>query len=626
MKGFTRTFIVIALSMSLVGVYSYGCAGFSGQIEVGDSIGDGTGTSGNGTDGSGTFEETGDAGDGGGAGAGTALAIDSVFPPDGSIGVVLGTSVWVKFAQAMDAATIHGGTVFVEEVESFSPSISLPSKAVQPSKAETRVTGTVTYDDANNQVDFALPVGEKFTDCWTHRIVVTPDALASDGAHFDEDQYFYFNSACPGMWTKSVSLEAGWLGSRDIAHSITVDDDDKVYIAGASAVYRGIGDYIYSTFVDQWDIAMKDQWGDGHRFDSGMYGGVPQPSGTAVVPDGAGGVYVSGFDNDTGAGRCETGGSSCMWMQRFDAAGEPLWGENGKTYGAPADIWSEEILYDIALDPIAGALAGVGSVYFMDVSGNIYPNMWVDHIGADGEAATSPALDAYLTVPIDGELEARAIAVDSSGVKYVAGSFIDYSAGGTATLFAVDAETFEPVALFSLGSDSEAYDIAVHEGDQGMAIFVVGYATDLGGIRMAVLLKYVYDDAIGWDLDGSFGDAGVVSLIGGPETLFSSLVLDDDGNIYVAGTDYVDASGPWWNSNLRQKMVVHKYDSSGTLITSYEYVDADISLGNAITLDAYGQVYVAGSSWIDPGVPTIYNDGEFAVWRFDADLETGGEF
>jgi hypothetical protein len=68
--------------------------------------------------------------------------------------------------------------------------------------------------------------------------------------------------------------------------------------------------------------------------------------------------------------------------------------------------------------------------------------------------------------------------------------------------------------------------------------------------------------------------------------------------------------------------VVQKYEPTGSPSWSrmYQYTKADISRGNAIALDQYGQVYVAGYYWVDDGaIVPPYEDGNFAVWRLDND-------
>lgn len=109
-------------------------------------------------------------------------------------------------------------------------------------------------------------------------------------------------------------------------------------------------------------------------------------------------------------------------------------------------------------------------------------------------------------------------------------------------------------------------------------------------------------------LDVDWGDSGSVVYDGGGPDTAADLVLDADGNIYVAGyqaTNGYDAS-------------VRKYDSTGTLDTSwgssgmvtYNSEGVNNDLAYAIAIDDSNNIYVVAQAGI--------NGGDITVLKYDA--------
>src|SRR6185503_5463441 len=88
-----------------------------------------------------------------------------------------------------------------------------------------------------------------------------------------------------------------------------------------------------------------------------------------------------------------------------------------------------------------------------------------------------------------------------------------------------------------------------------------------------------------------------------------ALVLDDSGNIYITGTSDGGSSGA--------DLIALKYDSSGNLLWAARYNGPGNSsdTGDAIQVDAAGNVYVTGYSYTDP---TGWGNLDAVTIKYDA--------
>jgi uncharacterized delta-60 repeat protein/prepilin-type N-terminal cleavage/methylation domain-containing protein len=144
-------------------------------------------------------------------------------------------------------------------------------------------------------------------------------------------------------------------------------------------------------------------------------------------------------------------------------------------------------------------------------------------------------------------------------------------------------------------------------------VFVVGYEVDGGGYTDALILNY---DLSG-NLETSFGSGGVVRYDNltkstGHYIYGNSIVVDEDGDLYITGESYDENSSQW------EQMFIRKYLSdTGALDTSFAEGDgmfesAGIDEGGYSIQIANNSLYVGGYDW--------YNDDWVsAVWKLSLD-------
>jgi uncharacterized delta-60 repeat protein len=115
-------------------------------------------------------------------------------------------------------------------------------------------------------------------------------------------------------------------------------------------------------------------------------------------------------------------------------------------------------------------------------------------------------------------------------------------------------------------------------------------------------------------LDSSFGNNGIVvhhnAAGGNNDDLGYSIYVDSNGKIYVTGSSI--------SNNGNYDMVIWRYNSSGTLDSSFgnngivvhhNAVFGNSFWGNSIYVDNTGKIYVTGFSWNG-----INND--MVIWKY----------
>ena len=215
--------------------------------------------------------------------------------------------------------------------------------------------------------------------------------------------------------------------------------------------------------------------------------------------------------------------------------------------------------------------------------------------------------------------EARQIDLDAAGNLYVTGFSENgsdrdlivrrYDANGDLDTTWGDADS--GVVTYDSGDDDLANYVTV---DASGSIYVAGKSYD-GSTDDLIVRKY---DANG-DLDTTWGDAdsGMVTHATGQNEAAYAVTFDGSGNIFVAG---------YSNNGSDRDIIVRKYDANGDLDTTWGDSDSgmvtfdggDTDRGNAVALDAAGNVYVAGFSFNG-------SDNDLVVRKYDAngDLATG---
>ncbi len=284
----------------------------------------------------------------------------------------------------------------------------------------------------------------------------------------------------------------------------------------------------------------------------------------AVAVDQSGNVYVTGYSS-------HGHGFYHIATVKYDAAGKQLWVRHYRGPGNGMD------------SAAAMVLDGSGNVYITghttDPQGN-----W-DYLtlkySADGALLWARTYNG----PGNGMDRALAIGVDSQGYAYVTG----HSQGAEVTSF----------ATIRYSPDGDEVWVRRYDGPTGLGAHAVALAVDKDG--NIIVTGYTPDLHVP-DAD-DYSDIATVKYSGSGGLLWAqtwdfktdngksldrpaALALDSQGNIFVTGLS--STIGSWF-----PHMVILKYKPDGEF--AWYKFKGTLSAGKAVAVDAFGDVYVAGS-------------------------------
>ncbi|MFH1725630.1 MAG: Ig-like domain-containing protein [Elusimicrobiota bacterium] len=302
-------------------------------------------------------------------------------------------------------------------------------------------------------------------------------------------------------------------------------------------------------------------------------GGEDRP--TDVEVDGNGDMVLTGY----------TPGSGSDYITiKYDTDGNKLWearyhGGNGSDYAVKLAIDGDNNIY------VAGYSAGSGS-------GNDYLTIKYD---PDGNQVWEARTDG----PSGGDDTAADMYRDAAGNIYVTGSTHDGTSWNYFTVkYAADgAEQWTAVYDGGSGNDHGVGVVADESGN----VYVTGRSNGTGDDFLTV--KYDADGNHQWDRRWN-----------GPQNISDwpvGIGLDNDGNVYAAGTGGVRNNG-WGHYDY----VVVKYDPDGNGLWMTYYHDSKgvgTDQAQAMTTDTEGNVYITGFSWRYSGA----DDYVTVKWRPD---------
>jgi len=340
-----------------------------------------------------------------------------------------------------------------------------------------------------------------------------------------------------------------------------------------------------------------------------------------VALDDSGNVYVTGSS-------FAPNGLPDFATVKYSSSGEMLW---VRTYNGPGDSWDSA--YDLALD-------ASGNVYVTGVS---YGPDFFDYLTIKYSPSGTEEWVARYNHQGGSDDWATALAVDGSGNVYVTGrssgpgTFYDY-----ATVKYGPSGTEEWVARYNGPGNTkdQAWDVAVDglgnvyvtgdsgEGSPNLSDYVTikynpsgvqqwearysnlyDYATAIAVDPLGRIVVTGYSYAAGADYDYvtiGYSANGLQRWLdryhgGAGEDIPHSMVVDAAGNVYVTGESLAPVTGLDYATikynRKGQRLWVARYDSPAPANAP--------DRGNAVAVDASGNVYVTGES-DDLGTETDY--------------------
>ena len=290
------------------------------------------------------------------------------------------------------------------------------------------------------------------------------------------------------------------------------------------------------------------------------YGGSDSDYGYSCTTDAIGNIYLAGLTNGTtaisttGAHQTASGGLGDAFLVKFDSAGTRLWG----TY-------------------FGGSAGEYGKSTTTDTNGNVYLTGWT-------ESTTSiSTVGAHQTV-YGGSSDAFLVKFDASGTliwgTYLGGTSYDYG-------YLCMAEASGKINL--IGFTSSTVDIATTGAHQ----------STFGGGWDAFLVKF---DASGTRLWGTY--------YGGSSDEYGySCMPDVSGNVYLSGktkssTGIASTVAHQTTNGGGTDAFLVKFDASGTRLWGTYYGGTSDEDGRSCTIDATGNVYLAGGTLSSNAIAT----------------------
>ncbi|MBO9201622.1 MULTISPECIES: SBBP repeat-containing protein [Niastella] len=405
-----------------------------------------------------------------------------------------------------------------------------------------------SYDGPGNDIDRASAIGlDK-----NGNVYITGPSSLGNNADYATIKY---NSAGMQKWLRRYNGPGGELkGGDDVATALAVDKDGNVHVTGGMTRLITGSDYTTFKYNTNGDRDWKKTY-------NGPGTGPDQAS--AIILDAQGNVYVTGSSFGKGS-------LADFTTVKYDAAGNTQW---GKRYNGPDNL--SDKANAIAVD-------AQGNVYVTGIStaGNLYG----DYVTIKYDAAGNTKWVKRYNGPGNSLDEPVAIAVDASGNVYVTGTSYDVTSFADFATVKYDANGNQQwVARFNApyNADDEPKKLVV---DALGNVFVTGYSWGNSGTIDYTTIKYNTAGVQQW-----------LARYDSPDNGFDTpndLTIDAAGNVYVTGSSGNFGSGA--------DMTTIKYNAAGVQqwAASYDAANSE-DIGNALAVDAQGNVYVTGSSRLD---------------------------
>jgi uncharacterized delta-60 repeat protein len=397
----------------------------------------------------------------------------------------------------------------------------------------------------------------------------------------------------------------------DEANALAIDSSGNVYITGFS--YGSETENDYATV--KYDQNGEEQWVTRYNGSENSH-----DKGNALVIDGAGNVYVTGYSYGSGT---ETDYATV----KYNSNGEEQWTVR---YNGPGN--SDDESYALAIDGsgnvyVTGYSYGSGTVtdyatvkynsngeeqwvaryngpesdYYdydyayaitVDDSGNVYATGYSHSLGTVEDYATvkynsngEEQWVARYNGPGNSEDKARDIAIDGSGNVYVSGSSYCSQTGYDYATVKYNSNGEEQWTVRYNGpgnSDDESYALAI---DGSGNVYVTGYSYGSGTATDYATVKY-----------NSNGEEQWVARYNGPGNSADeaySMVIDGYGNVYITGFSYGSTT------EAEADYATVKYNSNGeeVWVSRYNGPRNFDDEAYSIVIDGSGNVYVTGFSY-----------------------------
>lgn len=384
----------------------------------------------------------------------------------------------------------------------------------------------------------------------------------------------------------------------DVGQAITVDSEGFIYSTGRFSDTVSFGP-LSLTSIGSEDIYVAKHDSNGNWLWAQRAGGVYGDVGQDIAVDSEGNVYITGYfaqTADFGSTNLVCSNRTEIFVAKLDPEGNWLWARQ-------ADGPYENSSFGIALDAMAnvyitGYFASTTAFGTIDLVSTGVSDIFVAKLDTGGN---------WLWVRQAGGITrdlARDIAVDSLGKIYVTGYFFNTCNFGSLSLTGAGYEDIFVACMDSSanwlwassagGSSSEGGNgIAI---DSSGSILLVGStygAASFGSINLPGLGSI---DAFVAKLDNAGNWLWAVQSGGALEEYAQSVVIDTDGNCYVAGVfnGAVSFGSTSLINNGQDDIFVAKLDADGNWLWA-DRAGGELNDGvSGLAVDGFANLYLSG--------------------------------
>ena len=331
-------------------------------------------------------------------------------------------------------------------------------------------------------------------------------------------------------------------------------------------------------------------------------GGIDDDYGWSVATDAGRNVYVAGYFTAlaaVGPTNFTSYGGSDIFLVKYDHNGNPLWATRA---GGATNDQGRAVVTDAAGDVyLTGHFRGVGTFGTTNLVSHGAEDLFLAKLDASGRWLWTSTAGGTNTD------EARSVAIDGAGNCYVTGVFFG-SAGFGTNVVTSRGQMDVVVAKADAGGEwlwARSFGGASFDESRGMAVtasgecYVTGYFNGTAEFPGTNLVSRGGSDIFVAKF-GTNGDLLWAQQAGGTDADEGhAVVLDAAGNLHLtggfAGTANIfgtNVSAQGFAGSMDVFLV--KLDADGQLIWFRRGTGSSHDAGNAIGLDAEGDVYVGG--------------------------------
>jgi hypothetical protein len=378
----------------------------------------------------------------------------------------------------------------------------------------------------------------------------------------------------------------------DTARAITVDTAGNVYLAGSAADTWGTPVRVYAGGANDAFVAKLDS--AGNLFWHTYLGGVGSDDAQGIGVDSSGNVYVAGSSAEAwGSPVRAYSGSTDAFVAKLDSGGALIWHTflGGTGYDAGRALAMEgtaAVLVagysDVAWGTPARAFTGGQDAFAARLDLAAGSLTWSTFLGGSGsDIGNGISRDAAGGVYVTGDSGASW----GTPVRAYTGGADAFAAKLVSATGALTWNTF-------LGGSGNEVGFSILAVTTGMNIYVVGQSDATWG---SPVRAYTGDlDAFAAKLD-SGGALVWNSFLGGTaEDTGHGVGVDISGNVFVGGSSLASWGSPIRGFGSSNDAFAAKLDSSGALVWNTFLGGDRIDIGTGLVFLWSGTVYVCGGS------------------------------